>query len=103
MANLPPVLTIPAANLPPVANNGNNITCRYLKVNLKAKIVIYVKSTIIRGPNKIMKIFQIEDFFHLPSVSTTPVVNLELRCEYLREFSKKFETALMVYSGLGGN
>ncbi len=24
-------------------------------------------------------------------------------CEYLSEFSKKFETALMVYSGLGGN
>jgi hypothetical protein len=23
--------------------------------------------------------------------------------EYLREFSKKFETALLVYSGLGGN
>jgi hypothetical protein len=41
-----------------------------------------------------------EDFFHLPPVSTTPVVNLELR--YLREFLKKFETALMVYSGAWG-
>jgi hypothetical protein len=31
----------------------------------------------------------IEDFLHLQTFS----------CEYLREFSKKFETALMVYSG----
>ncbi len=42
----------------------------------------------------------IEDFFHLPQVSTTTVVHLELR--NLREFSKKFETALMVYSGAWG-
>jgi hypothetical protein len=34
----------------------------------------------------------IEDFLHLPPVST-------FSCEYLREFSKKFETALMIYSG----
>ncbi len=53
--------------------------CRYLKVNLKAKIYTYVNSTIQRCPNKIIKIFLIEDFFHLPLVSTTPVVNLELR------------------------
>ncbi len=38
----------------------------------------------------------IEDFFNLPPVSTTP------SCEYLREFLKKFETALMVYSGVWG-
>jgi hypothetical protein len=31
----------------------------------------------------------IEDFLHLS-------------CEYLREFSKKFETTLMVYSGAWG-
>jgi hypothetical protein len=53
--------------------------CRYLKVNLKAKMYIYVISTILRGPNKIIKIFLIEDFFHLPPVSATPVVNLELQ------------------------
>ena len=53
--------------------------CRYLKVNLKAKIYIYVNSTIQRCPNKIIKIFLIEDFFHLPPVSATPLVNLELR------------------------
>ena len=47
--------------------------CRYLKVNLKVKMYIYVNSTIQN-----IKIFLIEDFFHLPLVSTTPVVNLEL-------------------------
>ncbi len=53
--------------------------CRFLKGNLKAKMYIYVNSTIQRCPNKIIKIFLIEDFFHLPPVSTTTVVNLELR------------------------
>ncbi len=51
-------------------------------------------------PTKIIKIFLIEDFSHLPPVSTTQVVNLELG--YLREFSKNFETVLMGYSGAGG-
>ena len=32
-----------------------------------------------RCSNKIIKIFLIEDFFHLPPVSATPVVNLELQ------------------------
>ena len=57
---------------------------------------ICVNHTIQRCPNKIIKIFQIEDFFHLPSVSLTPVVNLEL------PISKKFETVLLEYSGAGG-
>jgi hypothetical protein len=48
-------------------------------VNLKAKIYTHVNSTIQRCSNKIIKIFLIEDFFHLPPVSATPVVNLELR------------------------
>ncbi len=34
----------------------------------------------------------IEDFLHLQTLS----------CEYLREFLKKFETTLMVYSGAWG-
>ncbi len=53
--------------------------CRHLKVNLKAKIYIYVSSTTQRWPNKSIKIFLIEDFFHLPPVSLTLVANLELR------------------------
>ncbi len=69
-------------------------------MNLKAKIYIYVNSTIERCSNKIIKIFLIEDFFHLPPVSATPVVNLELRI--LRDFWKKFEMVLMGYSGAWG-
>jgi hypothetical protein len=53
--------------------------CRHLKVNLKAKMYIYVYSTTQRCPNKIIKIFQLEGFFRLPPVSLIPVANLELR------------------------
>ncbi len=53
--------------------------CRQLKVNLRAKINIYVNSTTQRCPNKFIKIFLLEGFFHLPPVSLTPVANLELR------------------------
>jgi hypothetical protein len=42
----------------------------------------------------------IEDFFHLPPVSTTPVVHLELRIS--PRILEKFETALMVYSRTWG-
>jgi hypothetical protein len=66
---------------------GLILGCRYLKVNLKAKMYICVKSTIQRCPNKIIKIFLIEGFTHLLPVSATPVVNLELRI-YLRIFEK---------------
>jgi hypothetical protein len=72
-ANLPPV------SLTPVANNGTISGCRHLKVNLKAKIYIYVNSSTHMCPNKIIKIFLIEDFFHLPPVSTTTVVHFELQ------------------------
>jgi hypothetical protein len=40
--------------------------CRLVKVNLKAKIYMCVNSTTQRCPNKIIKIFLIEDFFRLP-------------------------------------
>jgi hypothetical protein len=53
--------------------------CRCLKVNLKSKIYIYVNTTTQRCPNKIIKTFLLEDFFHLPPVSLTPVVHLEPR------------------------
>ncbi len=102
---VPLVLLTPVANLPPVSTAlvanchryqrprrlichqchwhrwqimGTISGCRHLKVNLKAKIYIYVSSTPQRWPNKIIKIFLIEDFFHLPPVSLTPVANLEL-------------------------
>ncbi len=47
------------------------------KVNLRKKIYLYVNSTTQRCPNKIFKTFLIEDFFHLPPVSTTPAMHLE--------------------------
>ncbi len=103
---LTPVSTIPAANLPPVSTTPvvnchryqrhrrqichrcqrhrwqimRTISgCRHLKVNLKAEIYIYVNSTTQRCLNKIIKILLLEDFFHLPPVSLTPVVHLEPR------------------------
>ncbi len=48
-------------------------------MNLKKKIYPYAKSTTQRCSKVIMQIFLIEDFFHLPSVSTTLVVHLELQ------------------------
>ncbi len=118
---MPPVslvLLIPVANLPPVSTILSQICrqcqrhrwqtmglisgCRYLKVNLKAKIYTYVNSTIQRCPNKIIKIFLIEDFFHLPPVSTTLVVNLELRISP-RIFEKIRKSLYGILLGLGGN
>jgi hypothetical protein len=65
---LPPVLTTPVANLPPVSSTTTIMAtisgCRHLKVNLKAKIYIYVNSTTQRCPNKIISIFLLEGFFH---------------------------------------
>jgi hypothetical protein len=90
---LPPVSTTPAANLPPVsktpvANNGIDILLQIPQSELEGKnVYICVNSTIQRCPNKIIKIFLIEDFSHLPPVSTTPVVNLELRISS-RNFEK---------------
>jgi hypothetical protein len=74
--------------------------CRYLKVNLKAKIYFYV-SLLSKGvPTKLLKFFWLKIFFichrcqrHRWSI---------LSCEYLREFSKKFETVLIGHSGVGG-
>ncbi len=120
-ATLPPVSTIPAANLPPVSTTpvanchryqlhrcqrhrwqtmGFISGCRYLIVNLNAKIYKYVNFTIQRCPKKIIKIFLIEDIFICHRCCWHRWSTLSR--EYLREFSKKFETVLMEYSGAGG-
>ncbi len=53
--------------------------CRHLKVNLKAKF-IYMFPLLPKGDQiKLLNIFLIEDFFHLPPVSLAPLANLELR------------------------
>ncbi len=93
---LPPVLL---ALLIPWQTMGIISGCRYLKVNLKAKMYICVTSTIQRCPNKIIKSFLIEDFFICHRCQRHRWSTLI--CEYLREFSKKFETVQMVYSGAG--
>ncbi len=107
VANLPLVSTKPAANLPPVsiapAANlqimGTLSDCWHLTMNTKEKIYINVNFTNQRCPNKIIETFLIEDFFHLPPVSMTPVVHLEMWILYISpRISKKFKTALMVYS-----
>ncbi len=71
--NLPPV------SMTPAANNGNNYqTADTLKWTWRKNLYIS-NSTTQSCPNKVIKNCQIEDFFHLPPVSTTPVVYLELR------------------------
>ena len=40
---------------------------------------LYANSTTQRCPKERMKIFLIEDYFHLLPVSATPVVHIELR------------------------
>jgi hypothetical protein len=70
-------------------------------MNLKEKIYLYANSTTHRCPKEIMKMFLIEDFFHLPPVSTIPVVHLELRIS--PQIFEKFDLPLWNNQGLGGN
>ncbi len=86
----------------PVAKNGNNFRLLTPWRNLKENIYLYVNSTTQRC-KKVKKTFLIEDFFHLPPVSMTPVVHLEMRIS--PRIFEKTQTAPppMVYSGVGGN
>jgi hypothetical protein len=70
-----------------VANNGNSYQTTENLNELEEKIYLYANSTTQRCQKEIMNIFLIEDFFHLPLVSTTPVVHLELQI-YPRIFEK---------------
>ncbi len=106
VANLPAVSTTPVANCHRYQRHRRQIIgavsgCGHLEVNLKAKIYIYVSSTTQRRPKKIIKIFLIEDFFHLPPVSLTPVANLDLRIS--QRIFEKIRNGLLEYPGAGGN
>jgi hypothetical protein len=79
---------------------GTKSACRHLKVKLKAKIYVYINSSTQRCFNKIIKIFLIEDFFHLQMVLTTLVVHVELRIS-LRIFEKIRNGPNGVLRGLG--
>ncbi len=110
VANLPPVSTTPVENCHRYQRHRRQIChrclwhrwqimatisgCRQLKVNLKAKIYIYVNSTSQRCPKKIIKIccFNVFAICHRCRWHRWQI----LSCEYLREFLKKFETALML-------
>jgi hypothetical protein len=71
----------------------------HLKVNFEKKIYPYVNFTTQRCPNKIIKIFLIEDFFHLLQVSTTLVVHLELQI-YFKIFKEIQKGPIDVLRGL---
>ncbi len=76
--------------------------CWDLKVNLKAKMYLPYKLTLLpKGvQTKIVKTFKIEDFFIFHRCQQHQWCTLS--CKYLREFSKKFKAALLVYSGAWG-
>jgi hypothetical protein len=84
----------------PVANNGTISCCWDLKVNLKAKMYLYINSTSQRCPNKIIKTFMTEGFFHSLQVSMTPVVHLELRISR-QIFEKIINCPYGILRGLG--
>jgi hypothetical protein len=71
---LPPVSTTRVAN-----NVRNYQTTDNLKWTWRKFFFIYVHSRTQRCPNKIIKIFLMKNFFHLPPLSMAPVVHLELR------------------------
>jgi hypothetical protein len=75
--------------------------CRLLEVNMKAKIYIYGNSTIQRCPNKIIKFFWLKIFSICHRRQRLRWCTLSR--EYLREFSKKFEMTVRIYSVAWGN
>ncbi len=68
---LPPVSTTTVANNGSNYQNADNLKWTWKKID---KCAI---STTQRCPKEIINILLIEDFFHLPGVSLTPVANLE--------------------------
>ncbi len=62
---------------------------------------LYANSVTQRCPKEIMNIFLIEDFFHVPPVSTTPVANLELRISLQIFIKKIWNRPNGIISGLG--
>ncbi len=117
VANLPPVSTTPAANLllvsmTPVAIchwyqrhwwqiMGKISGCWDLKVNLKAKMYLYINSTSQWCPNWITKTFRIEDFFRLPYVNDTG--GAPWAANISANFWTKSKRPYWYTKGLGGN
>jgi hypothetical protein len=101
---LPPVSTSLAANYPlvsTVANYGNNISLLRPSSELEGNILSLYLLYYPKMSKQKIKIFLIDEYFHLPPVLMTSTVHLS--CEYLHELLKKFEMALMYTRGIGGN
>jgi hypothetical protein len=80
---------------------GKISDCWHLKWISKEKF-IYMLTLLPKGVKKSVKTFLIEDFFHLPPVSTTPVMHLELLVPPLI-FEKIRNGPNGILRGLGGN
>jgi hypothetical protein len=93
-------LNLRPVSLTPVANNKTS-ECLHFKVKGK-KFSMFTLCSTQRCPNKLNKTFLIEDFFHLPLVSLTPVVHLELQISP-RIFDKNFKWHYRDTQGHGGN
>ncbi len=72
----------------------------FTQVSNRINKKILTRYTFQRCPKKIINIFLTEIFFICHRCQRLRWSTLS--CEYLREFSGKFETALMVYSGAWG-
>jgi hypothetical protein len=70
------------------------------KMNLKKKMYLYNNFKTQRCPKEIMQIFWLKIFSICHGCQRHRWCTLS--CEYLREFLKKIETAVMVYSGAWG-
>ncbi len=81
---------------------GTISDCLHLKVNLKKTFfyMLILNSTTQRYPKNIFKTSLINDFFHLPLISRTLVVHLELRI-YPRIFGKIRNGPNGILRGLG--
>ncbi len=86
--------------LTPVANNGNNIRLQTPESELEGKN-IYMFHLLPKGDQtKLLKFFWLKIFSICHRCRWHRWQTLS--CEYFREFSKKFETVLLEYSGAGG-
>ncbi len=94
VANLPPGSKIPGYQQHFGGKQWEQLSnCCQLKMNLKKKCIYMLTK-------EILNIFLIEDFFHLPPVSTTPVVHLQLRISP-RIFEKIRNGPYGIIRGLG--
>ncbi len=88
-------------SMTPVANNGNTIRLLTGIMWIYEFIHVYVDSATQRCNIFLFFYFLIEDFWICHRCQRHQWCTLS--CDYLREFSKNFETVLTGYSGAGGN